>query len=1356
MTVSTSNNDDFVSLIPNNNPLSLLHQEQSISLPDAFTHFLDRPPLPPFSKSFPEIDQDQSKLIVSKLRLSTLFDFFQYPNLSEFGEPTCSASISITLDDSPISLLFVGLSKGRVMVLSKPQKPGAQPGASPKVTPIGYLPLRIKKMFASTQSDPCIITIDAQVIHTFHQNTKQNTKNSVVVSAGDLLGNIFIWELPIMSRSINGAITSSINPGGASLIKVIDPPVVSVSSSEPLSPSPRLITIPSLSVDFLKVVDSGDGQIRLVVYYSNQNCQLITLQKSLLTVNAIITPLLPTGTSLLTLAISPGYLPLRPSPVCGLVTDSELILLTLAPVVTKIAIIELKNLYESIKSQEFSGEFSDLFQNISLSFEPVVLNQQRKTTKVPRLCCCFESKLVILTVIPHENSEEKEKKSTLGRFAVEQLLLIESVQPNIDMKISIHLWNSLNTITILTVNNFVFLIDVFPAVLHLSQLQGGQFQSRNVEVRLEESLNVAGLSLIRRDCQSLSSSFNQSFLIDFSDSHCISDANGVLPVILQGSDSISCIFFTSIFGQAEEFTSLSSIVGYEANESTRELVVSAIKHVAESNLTVSRDYVSVCLFIINFAIKNDCFSSLLELDFSQFTSSFLFSYLSALEILIISNSTLNCLLPNNLLKSLFVTLNNLENSKNRIQRLISSICDLVVYQVKNEKAETKNMIDYLAFVDSLIDTNMIYSKYCVSVTKAEITRLQGQNELFYDFFSQSLSFAFQSFSNRDFFDLIKLPVFDLFPGPLSCNFDPSDSAIYVDCLTLWLLGDGLGQSALIELFTKFSFEFLNLLKKCREKSTVDSNHLFSVLIGNLIGSPGFPLLAPFNSLPTAASLALVLEFLALDFLSNSPTFFNNSALFSTRTATRIIVQLASSTLGDESGKNSYQKIPMSKVSRSIILTEFLRKILKNCKNEMKFPIANLQELSNLSVINRLYPSAVFLTALYSPIEAIKLLSTLNLTDSDILPFSFQSIPITVSNVVEELLSDSKQLLSQSEFQSLELTIVKVVPILAKINPMTTASLAGRKLTKYITQIIPSLETSPFLLFTLLEELDNSNMLPDDAITIFVVLLCEFNPNRAFSYLKAKETLGVNLTTVLEAANKFNVTSVASYVLERTGDISGALKLRLSDLNQSLLDLYPDSDSIKLRQSITCLQEALSLCFRALSVSELAYSGPFESILIDDLEDPFINDTVSCLLNHKIWDEILKNDELVPKFSPIFLELISTLAISLGPNYLLRQITSKCCHFPMNFLSKSISHLLEVMAFNSSMSSAAVNSVAGDTLQFSHELVTSAKRACLLSNCALCGNSFIGKSGNIKCFFCNHMFHDDCLSESNFCPLCTKK
>ncbi|KAL0249676.1 hypothetical protein GEMRC1_004905 [Eukaryota sp. GEM-RC1] len=245
-------------------------------------------------------------------------------------------------------------------------------------------------------------------------------------------------------------------------------------------------------------------------------------------------------------------------------------------------------------------------------------------------------------------------------------------------------------------------------------------------------------------------------------------------------------------------------------------------------------------------------------------------------------------------------------------------------------------------------------------------------------------------------------------------------------------------------------------------------------------------------------------------------------------------------------------------------------------------------------------------------------------------------------------------------------------------------------------------------------------------------------------------VGINLAKALKAAQKFGVIEVASYVLERTGDVEGALSLRLQQLSNAL-DLLEGDFSTDVQDTVkSCFLEASSICFRNSSSSDPS-TGLFSAF--GDSPDEHWDRCLSALLCHQVWRTKAIQSQNIKKFSIFLVDLLVNSCVELGADAVLDKIVKNCADLPLSLIRPTISSLLDTISFNASMANAAVRAVSGDTFVLSHSLVRNAKQGTKSfgsgSVCFDCENPL---TSDCMLFMCGHHFHHDCV-ESKSCPVC---
>ena len=138
--------------------------------------------------------------------------------------------------------------------------------------------------------------------------------------------------------------------------------------------------------------------------------------------------------------------------------------------------------------------------------------------------------------------------------------------------------------------------------------------------------------------------------------------------------------------------------------------------------------------------------------------------------------------------------------------------------------------------------------------------------------------------------------------------------------------------------------------------------------------------------------------------------------------------------------------------------------------------------------------------------------------------------------------------------------------------------------------------------------------------LYIRLLCQFEPMHVYAYLSTRDDYP--LDPCLRLCQEYNITDATAFLLERTGDVNGALDLIVSALGielgklEDLMSLSPgevvedDLDS-SIKPIVTSIQDttmvAIGLCKRHSGRVEQWYENSFATFLF-----PFIR----CQLSMK--------------------------------------------------------------------------------------------------------------------------------------------
>jgi len=210
--------------------------------------------------------------------------------------------------------------------------------------------------------------------------------------------------------------------------------------------------------------------------------------------------------------------------------------------------------------------------------------------------------------------------------------------------------------------------------------------------------------------------------------------------------------------------------------------------------------------------------------------------------------------------------------------------------------------------------------------------------------------------------------------------------------------------------------------------------------------------------------------------------------------------------------------------------------------------------------------------------------------------------------IEKELHLSRHSSSKITPQDLCTAILEKIHKLVETDSSSTVRIIYDAFGDNFSQVYVELQSAPHLQFAFMNAVattERSDGSPPVAFTpdenhLFVKLMCELSPEKVYKYLTSHDNY--NLEQCLKACSEHNVTDAQAYLLEKQGDVGGALELVLSVLLSSLNALRGalvtvttnaprDSSHVDARSVLestaegnrakTLLQVAVELCQRAV-------------------------------------------------------------------------------------------------------------------------------------------------------------------------------
>ena len=188
---------------------------------------------------------------------------------------------------------------------------------------------------------------------------------------------------------------------------------------------------------------------------------------------------------------------------------------------------------------------------------------------------------------------------------------------------------------------------------------------------------------------------------------------------------------------------------------------------------------------------------------------------------------------------------------------------------------------------------------------------------------------------------------------------------------------------------------------------------------------------------------------------------------------------------------------------------------------------------------------------------------------------------------------------------IEKATVDALTSLMAIDSQATSELILSSFTHHHTTLLDRLQNHPPLLYQYLHAIITAQRRPGHegekgGLCLspklhekYFTLMCKYSPESVLDYLQASDSL-VSLEQCLSLCKSHNLTDATVYLLERTGDLSGALDLILHDLEANLSDLSKAYAEEEEPGAVPAAGEFYTLAYTARGdfFIALAYIRPF--------------------------------------------------------------------------------------------------------------------------------------------------------------------
>ncbi|KNC49274.1 uncharacterized protein AMSG_05269 [Thecamonas trahens ATCC 50062] len=249
---------------------------------------------------------------------------------------------------------------------------------------------------------------------------------------------------------------------------------------------------------------------------------------------------------------------------------------------------------------------------------------------------------------------------------------------------------------------------------------------------------------------------------------------------------------------------------------------------------------------------------------------------------------------------------------------------------------------------------------------------------------------------------------------------------------------------------------------------------------------------------------------------------------------------------------------------------------------------------------------------------------------------------------------------------------------------------------------------------------------------YVALMCAYEPSKVLEFVQSHDSY--RLDVVLAVCSKHGVTEATAYLLERTGDASGAVDLVMRRFD----DAVAASDSEALHKMFGM---AIGVCQRTTQrEDDDAESRALWFGLLDRTLEPGSGGAKTSLLK------------------PLMLEVLGGMAGHVSLTALLTKILRDHGDREYGEFQDVIVGIMESYRYESVLLQTTNKLLARDGHSYVQRLVRQLSKPCVstLTKCAMCGASLRSAAADLvtKVFKCGHEFHQECGHGLDVCPTCS--
>lgn len=333
--------------------------------------------------------------------------------------------------------------------------------------------------------------------------------------------------------------------------------------------------------------------------------------------------------------------------------------------------------------------------------------------------------------------------------------------------------------------------------------------------------------------------------------------------------------------------------------------------------------------------------------------------------------------------------------------------------------------------------------------------------------------------------------------------------------------------------------------------------------------------------------------------------------------------------------------------------------------------------------------------------------------------------------------------SEQEKALLQDQLLDSLEALMQVDSRATSQLMLQHLAHRVDDIVRHLEGQPWVLYQFLRGVWNSReALTQDAKDSiaaavqerYIELMCQFDPDAVGPFLVSAE--GYRIEETLEICNRHKVLDATAYLLEKTGDVQGALTILLQFLDtqlQACAQRGPMREQL-LQGARTRLQAVVELCqrscpFLSAAEREALWFPVLERVMAPQrqLRSALGADKDFLLLTHQLLGSMMGFVAL----PHILHKLMQDSAYSTGKFGEVR-------HFVMK--------MLDTHNYEKALLRTTSRLLSSDVHLHLCQLKAAANRAYVshTAACVACGRGF-SEPGGVVMFRCSHCYHRTCLA-----------